>query len=161
MKPFFRTKKLALGAIIAALYAALTYFSAAFGLAIGPFQFRLSEALVVLPMLTPAAVPGLFCGCLVANLLSGAHVMDVVFGSVASLLGALGTYAFRKKPLLALLSPIVANGVIIPPVIWFVYGFQGSFAWLLVLFFVEETVTAGGLGWLLYRALKTKEKLFQ
>ena len=160
MKSFFHAKKLALGAIIAALYAALTLVSASFGLALGPIQVRISEALVILPVFTPSAIPGLFLGCLLANLISGAHAVDVIFGSVATLLGALGTYALRKKPLLALLPPIVANGVILPPIIYYVFGFPAGLPLLFVIFWVEEALSAGLLGWVLYRVLRKKKNLF-
>ncbi len=161
MKSFFNTKKMALGAIIAALYAALTLFSAAFGLALGPIQIRLSEAMVVLPMFTSAAVPGLFCGCFLANLISGAHVADVIFGALATLLGAIGTRFFRTKPLLALLSPIVANGLIIPPILYGIYGFYpGAFPLLLTVFLAGEVLSAGFLGWVLYGILRRKKNLF-
>ncbi|MBR3837543.1 MAG: QueT transporter family protein [Clostridia bacterium] len=154
--------RLTLGALIAALYAAFTTLSASMGLAIGIFEFRLSEALVVLPLFTPAAVPGLFCGCILANILCGAHVIDIVLGSLATLLGALGTRALRKKPLLALIPPVAANALLIPPVLYFVYGLKNlGFPLLFFSFLVGEAATAGGLGFLLYRALRPFQRFFQ
>ncbi len=147
-------RTLALAALIAALYVALTLVSNATGLALGPIQFRFSEALCILPVFTPAAIPGLFCGCFVANLLCGAHILDLVFGSVATLFGALGSYWLRKRPLLPYLPPILFNSLIIPPVLYFAYGFQSQGFLLLFLSFVlGETVNAGFLGALLRRAL--------
>ena len=84
------------GAAIAAIYIALTMMF--MPISFGPVQFRISEALCVLPYFTPAAVPGLFIGCLLSNLLAGAMTMDVIFGSIATLIGAVGSYVLRGKP---------------------------------------------------------------
>lgn len=147
-------RTLTLAALIAALYVILTLVSNALGLAVGPLEFRFSEALCILPVFTPAAVPGLFCGCLVANLLCGAHILDVIFGSLATLLGAMGTYWLRKRRFLPYLSPVFFNSLIIPPILYFSYGFQDR-AYLLLLFFfvLGEVVNAGLLAALLRRAL--------
>ena len=107
-----RNKKVLLivqAALIAAIYVVLTYFISAFNLASGAIQVRISEALTILPVFTPAAIPGLFIGCLLSNLLTGCMPLDVVFGSLATLIGACGTYALRKHKWLAPLPPIVAN----------------------------------------------------
>ena len=154
-------RRLTEAAIIAALYAALTALAASMGLAIGPLELRFSEALCILPMLTPSAIPGLFCGCVVANIIAGGHILDIVLGSLATLLGALGTYAFRKKPVLAIFSPILSNAVIIPPILYYVYGFtDGGFLFLLITFFVGEAISAGGFGYLLWRGIRNRRKLF-
>lgn len=113
-----KVRLLATGAAIAAMYAALTYLSAAMNLAYGPVQFRVSEALTVLPVFTPAAVPGLALGCFISNLTSPFGVVDWVFGTLASFVAALGTLAlskvrFRGIPLLAPLPPVVANALIV------------------------------------------------
>ena len=126
-KTHARTLYLAYAGLIAALYVALTYASAAFGLASGAVQLRLSEILTVLPYFTPAAVPGLFVGCLLANVLTGCAVWDVVFGSLATLVGALVTRALRKKSrFLAPVGPIAANTLIVPLVLRHVYGVPGK-----------------------------------
>lgn len=154
-----RTKYLTLAAVIGALYAALTLLSAVFGLAVGPFEFRISEALTILPVLTPAAVPGLFVGCLGANLLCGAALPDVIFGSLATLLGALGSYCTRKHPVLPYLCPIVSNAVVIPPILYHVYGFQESgFLLLFFSFVVGQSVSVGLFGYWFRRALAPIEK---
>ena len=103
-------RSLCLSAVIGALYAALTLLLAP--ISYGPIQLRLSEALTLLPMLLPQAVPGLFVGCLIANLYTG-MLTDIIFGSLATLLAAVGTYLLRKKPLLAAACPVVSNGVIV------------------------------------------------
>lgn len=105
-------------AVIAALYAVLTYVAASLGLAYGPVQFRFSEALTVLPVFTPAAIPGLALGCFLANLASPLGVVDWVFGTLATLLAAVCTRAVRRVelkgiPVLAPLMPVIFNSVII------------------------------------------------
>ena len=104
--------------IIAALYALLTYLSAALGLAYGPVQFRLSEGLCVLAALTPAAIPGLTVGCLVANLSSPFGAIDIICGTAATLIAALAGWIFRKVqifklPIVAMLAPVVSNAIIV------------------------------------------------
>lgn len=118
MKTSKQVRFLAQGAVIAALYSVLTYAAAAVNLAYGPVQFRFSEALTVLPVVTPAAVPGLALGCFLSNLASPLGVVDWIFGTAATLLAALGTRAVRKVewkeiPFLAPLPPVLANTVIV------------------------------------------------
>ena len=110
-----------LASTIAALYVVMTLISAAFGLSSGAVQIRISEALCALTFFTPAAVPGLTVGCLIANLITGANVLDVVFGTLATLLGALGGRLLRKHQYLVTLPTLAANSIIVPLVI--VYGF--------------------------------------
>ena len=141
-------------ALIAALYVVLTMLSALFGLASGAIQVRLSEALTILPAFTPAAVPGLFVGCLLANTLSGSLPWDIVFGSLATLLGAFGTYLLRRcSRWLAPLPPILANMLVVPVVLKRVYGFEDAYWFLVVTVGVGEVVSAGVLGMLLYYAV--------
>lgn len=109
-KKLLKPRSLCMSAVIAALYAALTLLLAP--ISYGPIQLRLSEALTLLPMLLPQAVPGLFVGCLIANLYTG-MLTDIIFGSLATLIAAVGTYLLRKKPLLAAACPVVANAVIV------------------------------------------------
>lgn len=114
-------------AMIAAIYVVLTYFINAFNLASGAIQVRVSEALTILPYFTPAGIPGLFIGCLLANILTGAAIYDVVFGSLATLLGAVGTYLLRRHKFLCTLAPVVSNMVIIPLVLRYGYGLVMEF----------------------------------
>lgn len=149
-KTLFITK----AALIAALYVALTLLSASLNLAFGPIQLRFAEALCVLPAFTPAAVPGLFVGCILANLLGGAIPLDVVFGSLATLLGALGTYSLRKRPLLSLIPPVIANTAIVPLLLYFAYGFRDTALPLLFLsIFAGEVLSAAVLGYGLRKCL--------
>ena len=112
-------------ALIAAVYAVLTYAAAAFGLAYGEVQFRFSEALTILPLFCPAAIPGLTVGCVVSNVLSTVNPVDMVVGSLATLLAALTTRALRKVtvkgyPLLSMLMPVLFNGVFVgAEIAWF------------------------------------------
>ena len=90
---------------------------------ISTIQVRFSEALCILPVFTPAAIPGLFIGCLISNLITGGIIWDIIFGSIATLLGALGTYFLRKKKFVYTLPPVIANIIIVPLVLRYGYGF--------------------------------------
>ena len=104
-----KTTYLTYAAFIAALYVILSLVSNMFGLASGAVQVRISEALTVMPVFTPAAVPGLFVGCIVSNILTGCAPWDIVLGSLATLIGAVFTRMLRKHDILCLLPPIAAN----------------------------------------------------
>lgn len=113
-----RTQYMVQGAVIAAIYTVLTLLAAAVNLAYGPVQFRFSEALTILPIFTPAAVPGLAVGCLLSNIWSGYGVADMVFGTAATLLAAIATRMVRNIrikniPYLAPLPPVLLNAVIV------------------------------------------------
>ena len=112
------TKKMVKAAILAAIYAALTLILAP--ISYGPVQMRISEALTVLPMISSVSIWGLSIGCLVSNLLGGFGVLDVVLGTIATLLGALGTRYLKNKPYLAVLCPVISNALIIGPMLYFV-----------------------------------------
>ena len=109
--PRFSIRDMAIAGLIAALYAVLGYFANIFGLPFGPFQMRFSEALCVLPFFFPAAVPGLAVGCLVVNLLSPYGALDIIFGTLATLLAAVWTRHTRRK-WLAPLPPVICNALI-------------------------------------------------
>ena len=109
-------------AMIAAIYVVLTFIANTFGLANYAVQVRFSEALTILPYFTPAAVPGLFIGCLLSNILTGCILPDIIFGSIATLIGGFGTYFLRKWKWCAPITPIISNMVIVPAVLIFGYG---------------------------------------
>ena len=157
-----KTKTLVTGAIIAALYVVLTFLANAFGLASGVIQVRISEALNVLVCFTGAAVPGVTVGCLLANLLTGGIVMDVIFGTLASFIGAFGGYLLRKNRLLALLCPILSNTIIVPFVLKFAYGAPDAIWFLFGSVAVGEVISCGILGFLLGHILDRygKNRLF-
>ena len=116
-----RTRRLAVSAVIAALYAALTIALAP--ISYGPLQFRVSEALTVMPFLIPGTVWGVFVGCILANLLGpSAGITDIIFGSLATLIAAVGTWYFRKNKWIAAACPVIANGVIVGLVLSLTYN---------------------------------------
>ncbi len=142
-------------AIIAALYVVLTFMASMLGLSNGAIQIRFSEALTILPYFTPAAIPGLFIGCIIANILSGAIVWDVVFGSLATLIGAVFTYLLRKKTKwLAPLPPILSNTVIVPFVLTYAYGVPDGIAFLMLTVGIGEVISCGILGIILLKCLE-------
>ena len=147
-------RKLAVGGVIAALYVALTYIAAVFGLASGAIQVRLSEALTILPVFTSTAVPGLTVGCVLANLLTGCAPWDVVFGSLATLLGAVGTRLLKDKPYIAWIPPVVANAIIVPFVLQKVYGVEDAWWYLALTVGAGEVIACGILVILLYHSVK-------
>ena len=155
-------RRLTRGALIAALYVVFTLLSAAFGLSSGVIQCRLSEALNVFALYLPEAVPGLAVGCLAANLITGAEVLDVVFGALATFVGALGAYVLRKKPLAALWMPVVSNTLIIPLLLKFAYGVSGSVWYIAAAVAVGETVSCVLVGYLLRLPVeKNQTRLFK
>ena len=158
-KTVFLTK----AAAIAALYVILTLLANAMGLANYSIQVRFSEALTILPAFTPAAIPGLFIGCLLSNILTGCIVWDIVFGPLATLLGALGTYLLRKKSKwLATIPPILFNTLIIPFVLSYAYQFEGSLPYFILTVGIGEIISCGILGMILYSALsKYRKHLFE
>ena len=147
------TAFLSQAAMIAAVYVVLTYVFAPFSF--GEIQVRIAEALTILPLFTPAAVPGLFIGCLTGNILGGAILPDIIFGSTATLLGALFTYQlFRDRPLLAPLPPIIANTLIVPFVLRFGYGIALPIPFMMLTVGIGEVLSCGVLGLALYFALR-------
>ena len=148
------TKMVAFGGLIAALYVVLTMLAAALGLASGAIQVRLSEALTILPVFTGAAVPGLTVGCVLANLITGCAPWDVVFGSLATLLGAIGTRLLRKKLLVAWIPPVISNMAIVPIILIKVYAVPDAWWFLVLTVGAGEVLSCGLLGLLLWRSLK-------
>lgn len=139
-------------AVIAALYVVLTYVFSAF--ASGVIQVRVSEALTILPAFTPAAIPGLVIGCLLSNTLTGCVLLDIIFGSVATLIGALGSYALRRHTWLVPIPPIVSNMIIVPFVLRFAYGATDAFPFMIATVGAGEIISCYLLGMILYGALK-------
>ena len=140
-KKLLTTRSLCVSAIIAALYAALTLLLAP--LSYGPVQLRVSEALTLLPVLLPQSIPGLFVGCMLANLMGACPWQDIVFGSLATLLAALGTWTFRKNRLLAAACPVIANGLIVGLVVSLSYNQPIAFTMLTVALGEAAAVSLG------------------
>lgn len=151
-----RNKKVlfvAQAALIAAIYVVLTYFISAFNLASGAIQVRISEALTVLPLFTPAAIPGLAVGCFLSNLLTGGLPMDVLCGSLATLIGAVGSYLLRRHKWLVPLPPVLANTIIVPYVLAYVYGAEGSIPFFMLTVGIGEVISCYVFGSILMNAL--------
>ena len=140
-------------AVIAAIYVVLTLFISAFNLASGAIQVRVSEALTILPFFTPAAIPGLWIGCMISNLVTGCMPMDILFGGLATLIGALGTYALRRFKWAAPIPPILANALIVPFVLSYVYGPEGSIWFFMLTVGIGEVISCYVLGGILLNAL--------
>ena len=139
------------GGIIAALYVVLPLVANAFGMANGAIQVRISEALTILPAFIPAAIPGLFVGCIISNTLTGAILPDIIFGSIATLIGGAGTYLLRNKnKFLAPVPPILANTIIVPLVLKYAYHLDGTLWYMAVTVCIGEVISCGILGMLLY-----------
>jgi uncharacterized membrane protein len=155
IKSKFKTRELTLAAAIAALYVCLTYLSAILGLSSGVIQLRFSEAMCILPIYTQAAIPGLFVGCIISNLLAGGVITDVIFGSIATLIGAVGTRMIGEKhKILALLPPILSNTVIIPFVLRYAYGAEDALIFMFFTVGIGEMLSCGVLGTLLDKTMK-------
>ena len=151
-----RTKRVTFitqAAMIAAIYVVLTIFVSAFNLASGAIQVRISEALTVLPAFTPAAIPGLFIGCFISNLVSGCLPLDILFGSLATLLGACGTCLLRKWKWAVPIPPILANALIVPFVLAYVYHIPGGVPYFMVTVGIGEIISCGVLGIIVYNIL--------
>ena len=146
-------------AVIAALYTVLTFIANALGLANQAIQVRISEALTILPVFTPAAIPGLFAGCLLSNVLTGCALLDVVFGSLATLIGAFGTYALKIHKYIAPLPPILANTIIVPFVLKYVYELGDTFPFFMLTVGIGEIISCGILGILLLKALEKNPRI--
>lgn len=139
-------------AMIAAIYVVLTYVFAP--ISFGEIQVRIAEALTILPLFTPAAVPGLFIGCLVGNIIGGALLPDIVFGSIATLIGAICTYLLRnQKPVFGTIPPMVSNTIIVPFVLKYAYGVALPIPFLMVTVGVGEIISCGILGMIVYYTL--------
>lgn len=151
-----KTRNLVYGALIAAIYVVLTM--AFQPISYGPIQFRISEALCVLPFFTPAAIPGVTLGCLISNLLGGAVMMDVIFGSLATLIGAIGSWMLRRNRFLVSVPPILSNTLIIPWVLKFAYGAEDMVWYMMVTVGIGEILAIGVLGQLLISVLTKYRK---
>ena len=150
-----KVKLVATAGVIAAVYVVLTVIFAAFSF--GEVQVRVSEAMTILPYFTPAAIPGLFAGCILANFLGGGIPLDIAFGSIATLIGAVGTWLLcrqKKNKFLAPVHPILANTVIVPFVLRYGYGLNAPIPLMMLTVGIGEVISCGVLGMLLLTALE-------
>lgn len=158
-------KEVAMGGIIAALYVVFTLLANSLGLANYAIQVRFSEALTILPYFTPVAIPGLFVGCIISNTLTGAMLLDVIFGSLATLVGAIFTrlfaVRFQTKIWLAPIPPIVANTIVVPLVLAYVYELEGGIPYFMLTVCIGEIISCGIIGMALFPVFKhNRHRLF-
>lgn len=143
-------------ALIAALYVTLVLvFSFS---SFGPIQFRVAEALTILPFFTPAAIPGLFIGCIIANIVGGAVIWDIIFGSLATLVAALISYKLRRNKWLVAIPPVLVNTVVVAFILKYAYGMTDGILILMSGIFLGQMVAAYGLGMILLEALSPVKK---
>lgn len=146
--------------MIAAIYVVLTFLANSLGLASGAIQIRLSEALTILPFFLPASIPGLFIGCFLSNLLTGGILVDVIFGSLTTLVAAFGTYALRKhNKFLAPVPAIIANTIVVPIILIYGYGISAPIWSLMLTVGVGEVISCGILGMLLLFTLEKQKAI--
>lgn len=139
-------------AAIAAIYVVLTLVFAPFSF--GEVQIRISEALTILPYFTPAAIPGLFAGCLIGNTIGGAIPIDIICGSLATLIGALITYGLRRHRMLAPVGPIAANTVIVPFVLRYGYSVPLPIPFMMLTVGIGEVISCAVIGMIVLTALE-------
>lgn len=149
-----KTKYISTSAIIGALYIVLTMVSNSLGLASGAIQVRISEALCILPVFTPAAVPGLFAGCIISNIIAGGNIFDIIFGSLATLIGAIGTLKLKNHKYLALIPPIVSNTIIVPIILCYAYGINQALYFVMFTVGIGEVISCGVMGMVLLKAME-------
>ncbi len=152
------TLYIAQAGLIAAVYAVLCIILAPISFSV--FQVRVAEALCVLPFFTPAAIPGLTIGCLIANIIGGGNIFDVVFGTCATLIGAMGSYLLRKSKFkyAVVIPPIIANTLIIPFILKYAYEAEEAVPFMMLTVGVGEIIAVGILGSaLLFALMHTKE----
>lgn len=146
--------------MIAAIYVVLTYLFQPFGFM--DVQVRVAEALTILPFFTPAAIPGLFVGCLLGNLLGGAVLLDIVIGSLTTLVAACLSYLLRKNKYLVALPPIIANAIVVPWVLKIGYSLAAPIPLMMLTVGIGEIISCGILGTMLLLALnKYKNVIFR
>lgn len=153
------TKKLVTAAVIASVYAVVTIAIAPFSY--GLMQIRISEALTILPMFTSAAIPGLFVGCLLANIISPIGIVDMLLGSLATLLAAYGSYKLKNHKWLVPLPPILVNGLVIGWMLYYVYGVDVSLLACMLWVAGGEAIACYGLGMPLIIALNKRKEIFK
>ena len=156
-----KTRYITQAALIAAAYTVLTLLAAGFDLASGAIQVRFSESLTILPFFTSAAIPGLAIGCLISNLITGCVLPDIIFGTLATLIGAVGTYALRGNRYLCAVPPIVSNALIIPFILSYAYHIPGSIPFFMLTVGAGEFLSCMVLGQILLSALlKVRGRIF-
>ncbi|MGB8455161.1 MAG: QueT transporter family protein [Anaerocolumna sp.] len=147
MKLRNKTLLITQSALIAAIYVVLVYVFKP--ISFSYIQVRIAEALTILPYFTPAAIPGVTIGCLLANLLTGADLLDIIFGTLATLIGAIGSYVLRRHKFLVPLPPILANSIIIPWILRYAYALILPIPFMMLTVGIGEVISCGVLGLIL------------
>ena len=148
-----RLFKITQSGIIAAIYVVLTVFAKTVNLADGAIQCRFSEALTVLPFFTESAIPGVSLGCLLSNILIGGSPLDIIFGTLATLLGCIGTYKLRNHKLLCTLPPVIANALIVPFILKYAYGIEAFIPFMMLTVGIGEIIMCVIFGSIFLQAL--------
>ncbi|MDF2537534.1 MAG: putative rane protein [Herbinix sp.] len=148
-------------AVIAAIYVVLVLIFQA--TSYGPIQVRVAEALTILPYFTPAAIPGVFLGCFISNLLApGTPILDIIFGSLATLIAATLSYQLRRNKYLVVIPPIVVNALIIPWVLRYAYDAPNTIPFLMLTVGIGEIISVGVIGLVLLFSLdRVKHIIFK
>lgn len=149
-------KNISKAGLIASLYIVLTFITNMFGLANGAIQIRISEALTILPAIMPTAIPGVTIGCLISNIITGCTPVDIVFGTLATLIGAIGTYVLRNNKYLAVIPPIVANTIIVPVVLMYSTGTQLNFWFCAFTVCIGEIISCAIFGLFLLKQIEKR-----
>ena len=158
-KRSMKTKYLIQASIIAAVYVAITIAFAP--ISYGYIQVRISEALTILPFFTPAAIPGLFVGCFIANFLGPLSVADLIIGSSASLIASVLSYKLRHRQILVPLPPVTVNGVMIGAMLYFIYGVPVPLWMCMAFVTVGQIIACYGIGYPLLCFLKKYRRIFE
>ena len=158
MKKTFTTRFIAQAGIIAAIYVALVLLFAP--ISFNVIQFRIAEALAILPYFTPAGIPGVTIGCLIGNLIGMGEPLDIIFGTLATLIGAFGSYALRRDKWLVPIPPILSNTIIIPWVLRFAYGVPDAIPYLMLTVGIGEVLAIYVLGMILLLTLERLPKKY-
>jgi uncharacterized membrane protein len=155
-----KTQFITEAAVIAAIYTVLVLVFQP--ISYGPIQFRIAEALTILPYFTPAAVPGVTLGCFLSAVFTGADVLDMVFGSLVTLIAAILSYRLRRFKFLVPLPPIIANALIIPWVLRYAYDIPDAIPYMMLTVGIGELLSVGILGTMLLFVLdKVKRLIFK
>lgn len=156
-----KTKALVRASMIASVYILLTYVSSMFGLASGVIQVRLSEILCVLAILFPEAIAGLTLGCFISNILTGCVIFDVIFGTLATFIGALLTYTLRKHRFIALFPPVLSNMIIVPIVLKYAYNLNDAWWYMVITVGAGEIISCVILGGIFLKLLSRNSKILK
>lgn len=155
-----KTQFIAEAAVIAAIYTVLVVIFQP--ISFGPIQFRIAELLTVLPYFTPAAIPGVTIGCFISAIVTSAEPLDMIFGSLATLIAAFLSYKLKRNKFLVPIPPIAVNALIVPWVLRYAYGYPFTIPFMMLTVGVSEFLAVGVLGMVFLFALeKVRNHIFK